>query len=122
MTKKQQISELKRMVNRTIIKFKGKDKTTKEVNRLLGNCYLDLCTAFNIAHGWKLGNEGMSVVRYNILTRPNYSPYCGASKCSYGILRTSFDGKQFSCKCGWQSGFEPEFIEQYKAKWGIQCS
>lgn len=54
MTKKQQISELKRMVNRTITKFKGNDDTTKEVNRLLSNCYLDLCTAFNVAHGWKV--------------------------------------------------------------------
>lgn len=54
MTKKQQIAELKRMVNRTINGFKGKDKTTIEVNKRLRNCYHELCTTFNIAHGWKV--------------------------------------------------------------------
>lgn len=54
MTKKQQITELKRMVNRTIKGFRGKDDTTKEVNRHLKNVYLELCTAFNVAHGWNV--------------------------------------------------------------------
>lgn len=54
MTKKQQISELKRMVNRTIRGFKGNDKTTKEVNKILKNCYIYLSTAFNVAHNWKV--------------------------------------------------------------------
>lgn len=57
----------------------------------------------------------MSVVCNNLLTQLGYVPYCGAEPCSYRWPRTKFNGKQFECKCGWQSQFEPEFIEQYKA-------
>lgn len=53
MDKKAKIKELKRMVNRTIKGFEGKDAITKEVNQLLRSCYQDLCTAYNRAHGWK---------------------------------------------------------------------
>lgn len=54
MTKKQQIAELKRMVNRSISGFEGKDKTTNAVNEFLAKVYQDLCTAYNTAHGWRL--------------------------------------------------------------------
>lgn len=57
----------------------------------------------------------MSIVRENLLTRPHYTPYCGNASCVFRMPRSIFDGSQFACRCGWRSGFEPEFIEQYKA-------
>ena len=62
----------------------------------------------------------MSAVRRNLLSQPGYSPYCGnwvarhePGGCSNP--RTRFTGKQFRCpECGWESGFEPEFIEKVK--------
>lgn len=58
----------------------------------------------------------MSIVRENLLTRFGYTPHCGkVNGCAYSMPRTAFDGAQFVCRCGWQSTFEPEFIEQYKA-------
>lgn len=60
----------------------------------------------------------MSVVRHNLMTRPGYTPYCGAMEC-IRMPRTNFDGEQFVCpSCGWRSLLEPEFIQQYKSKWG----
>lgn len=60
----------------------------------------------------------MSIVRDNLMNKKGYSPYCGEfSKCS--MPRAPFNGNQFECpECGWQSGFEKEFINEYKAKWG----
>lgn len=52
MTKKAQIAELKRMVDRTIKGFSGRDQVTKDVNAHLALTYLDLCKAYNVAHGW----------------------------------------------------------------------
>ncbi len=60
----------------------------------------------------------MSVVRDNLLNREGYVPYCGNGMCILGMPRAHFDGKQFACHCGWRSNFEPEFIAEYKAKWG----
>lgn len=57
----------------------------------------------------------MSIVRQNLLNRPGYTPYCGAEHCTSRWPRTTFNGKQFQCRCGWQSEFEPEFIAQYLA-------
>lgn len=51
-----------------------------------------------------------SIVRENLLTERGYSPYCGNDDCNHRWPRTQFDGKQFHCRCGWQSNFEPEFI------------
>ncbi len=59
----------------------------------------------------------MSLIRDNLMNREGYSPYCGNDKCYYHWPRTTFDGEQFKCKCGWRSGFDTEFIDQYKAKW-----
>lgn len=59
-----------------------------------------------------------SIVRANLMTEPGYSPYCGDMKCRHGMPRTRFNGSQFQCTCGWKSGFPPEFIADYKAKWG----
>jgi len=56
----------------------------------------------------------MSTVRENLMTRDGYAPYCGSDHC---MNRAPFNGVQFACRCGWQSSFEPEFIEAYKAKW-----
>lgn len=55
----------------------------------------------------------MSLVRWNLLERPNYTPYCGNDKCFQGMPRTKFNGKQFECGCGWESGFDEEFIAEY---------
>lgn len=55
----------------------------------------------------------MSIVRRNLMERPGYTPYCGSENCRLGMPRTHFNGKQFACGCGWQSGFEPEFISEY---------
>lgn len=57
----------------------------------------------------------MTTVRKNLLTRLEYTPYCGNIKCK-DVPRTSFNGKQFKCSsCGWESTFEQEFIDKYKA-------
>lgn len=56
-----------------------------------------------------------SIVRNNLMKREGYSPYCGNGSC---MARAPFNGKQFQCpRCNWVSGFEPEFIEQYKERW-----
>lgn len=54
------------------------------------------------------------IVRNRLLTQPGYLPYCGADNCSLGWSRTSFDGEQFVCGCGWKSSFEDDFIKEYK--------
>jgi hypothetical protein len=59
-----------------------------------------------------------STVRNNLMKRPNYSPYCGNDDCVWHMPRTTFNDGQFECRCGWRSGFEPDFIKQYKARWG----
>lgn len=57
----------------------------------------------------------MSIVRENLLSRPGYSPYCGAGNgCSAHMPRTKWNGEQFECRCGWQSAFDEEFIAKYK--------
>lgn len=61
----------------------------------------------------------MSLIRNNLMTQPGYSPYCGNDSCWAGLPRTTFDGEQFKCRCGWRSKFDAEFIAKYKAKWGI---
>ena len=62
----------------------------------------------------------MSIVRDNLMSRPGYTPYCGAAEhCMFGMPRTRFDGEQFVCRCGWRSSFEPEFIAEYKKKWRL---
>lgn len=58
----------------------------------------------------------MSIVRENLMTRPGYTPYCGGRGCSR-MPRTRFNGQQFQCDdCGWLSGFDAAFIEQYKQR------
>ena len=59
----------------------------------------------------------MSIVRENIMNREGYTPYCGDMNCKNHMPRTRFVSGQFQCSCGWRSGFEPEFIEAYLAKW-----
>jgi len=60
----------------------------------------------------------MSIVRDNLMNRNEYAPYCGnMDKCH--APRAPFNGKQFECpSCGWESGFDEEFISEYKTKWG----
>lgn len=59
-----------------------------------------------------------STVRRNLMNQQGYSPYCGAERCHFTWPRTSFDGEQFKCRCGWRSAFDADFIRVYKAKWG----
>lgn len=61
----------------------------------------------------------MSLIRDNLMTREGYSPYCGNEKCYAMWPRTTFDGEQFKCRCGWRSQFPADFIAEYKAKWKI---
>jgi hypothetical protein len=60
----------------------------------------------------------LSTVRRNLLTEKGYTPYCGADKCSRGMPRTSFNGSQFECSCGWVSDFPKHFMYHYFQKWG----
>lgn len=55
----------------------------------------------------------VSIVRQNLLTEKNYTPYCGVKNCRYTWPRTKFNGEQFECKCGWKSSFEKKFICEY---------
>ena len=61
--------------------------------------------------------SGDSIVRKNLMTRRGYAPYCGADVCSKGTPRTTFDGKQFFCNCGWRSEFPDDFIRKYLEHW-----
>lgn len=70
----------------------------------------------------RLKNEqDESVVRQNLMTRPWYTPYCGAM-CVM-MPRTKFDGEQFKCPdCGWRSAYPPEVIHEYKARQAVLTS
>lgn len=60
----------------------------------------------------------MSIVRRNLLSQLNYTPFCGnTSGCNFGMPRSTFSAahNQFVCKCGWRSSFETAFIQQYQA-------
>jgi hypothetical protein len=67
----------------------------------------------------------ISIVKDNLMTRQNYAPYCGNSKCACEPggchnPRTKFNGQQFKCpECGWSSQFDIIFINQYKLKWKL---
>ena len=56
-----------------------------------------------------------SVVRQNLMSYKNYTPYCGSNGCDSNWPRTMFKDDQFECSCGWRSNYEPFFIEEYKA-------
>jgi predicted RNA-binding Zn-ribbon protein involved in translation (DUF1610 family) len=64
----------------------------------------------------------MSIIRRNLMTQPDYSPYCGnGMRCT--MPRTRFDGEQFVCpQCRWRSQFPDDFIAEYKAKWNIDTA
>lgn len=53
---------------------------------------------------------GTNTVRKNMLTRPGYTPYCGAEPCSAGMPRSTWDvnKQQFTCRCGWVSELDRE--------------
>lgn len=67
----------------------------------------------------ELCHEGNFTTRSNLLTRKNYSPYCGDPNCRYDIPRTTFNKtvEQFECQCGWQSAFPQNFLDEYKKVW-----
>ncbi|QCW23096.1 hypothetical protein HWC35_gp026 [Vibrio phage USC-1] len=59
-------------------------------------------------------------VRSNLMTIPNYSPYCGGfSECDQ-MPRTDYKRGQFQCPvCGWRSSFPEEFMSMYRYHWGL---
>lgn len=62
----------------------------------------------------------MSIVRDNMLTELNYTPYCGSPRSfkpgGCKSPRMFFNGTQMECPhCGHTTSFEPAFIEKYKA-------
>lgn len=61
--------------------------------------------------------KGLSIVRHNLLTRKGYSGYCGGSKCRYGMPRTSWNGTQFKCPCGYVSRIDIAFLTTYVKYW-----
>jgi len=65
-------------------------------------------------------SKGNPIVRKNLMEQKGYSPYCGNIHCWKNNPRTTFNGKQFYCKCGWISTFPESFIDKYKKKWGIK--
>lgn len=60
-----------------------------------------------------------SIVRDNLMQLPGYAPYCGDTACTLSMPRTTFDGAQFTCGCGWRSQFPEKVIAEYKARWGM---
>lgn len=61
-----------------------------------------------------------SIVRDNLMNEKGYSPYCGAEVCFKGMPRTTFNGYQFKCSCGWVSEFPLKFIKRYRDKWNLK--
>jgi hypothetical protein len=67
----------------------------------------------------------MSIVRKNLMTIMDYTPYCGNNLSRYNPKgcnnpRTiwSKEKEQFYCpRCFWTSTFDDEFIKGYKTKW-----
>jgi hypothetical protein len=59
-----------------------------------------------------------SIVRNNLMKRPDYRPYCGNEHAVCSMPRTIWNGEQFKCpECRWESLFPADFIEPYKARW-----
>jgi hypothetical protein len=56
-----------------------------------------------------------SIVRNNLMKRPNYSPYCGNSH----MARLVWDGEQFACPCGYRTEFTEDFVSQYVERWRV---
>jgi hypothetical protein len=63
-----------------------------------------------------------SIVRKNLMNEEGYTPYCGKINCSHNMPRTTFNGSQFKCSCGWVSEFPLDFIIEYKKKWNSNCT
>lgn len=63
----------------------------------------------------------MSIVRHNLMTQHNYTPYCGNMECPT-MPRTIFNGEQFVCpRCTWVSEFPTSFIDEYIANWSPEA-
>jgi len=54
-----------------------------------------------------------SIVRNNLMKRPGYTPYCGETHC---FNRTSWDGEQFRCRCGYRTEFPEAFLSPYRVR------
>lgn len=68
-----------------------------------------------------------TIVRENLMTQQNYSPYCGNNKsfrsiggCYNPRVKWVPELNQFKCpNCGWVSEFPEDFIKRYKARWSL---
>lgn len=61
-----------------------------------------------------------SIVRNNLMTRPNYSPYCGGLGECDSMPRTDYVDGQFECPvCHWRSSFPEAFMKIYRAHWSL---
>lgn len=89
--------------------------TEIELNRIENVLGLVPGTLYSKQKFYLLSEKNMSIVRHNLLTQKGYTGYCGSDSCFYSMPRTVFNGEQFSCKCGWVSGFPKDFMEQYAA-------
>lgn len=65
----------------------------------------------------RLKEMALTIVRHNLMTKEGYTPYCGSDHCTLRWPRTTFNGNQFTCSCGWTSQFDSIFIQEYKLKW-----
>jgi len=60
-----------------------------------------------------------TIVRENLMTEKNYTPYCGSDYC---MSRTRFNGTQFNCiyvGCSFETEFPKIFIDRYVKKWNL---
>ena len=75
--------------------------------------------AYRILNTLNYVEEDMSTIRENLMNEQGYTPYCGNDECWGRWPRTKYSAGQFHCQfCNWKSQFPPEFIEEYKKKWG----
>lgn len=60
----------------------------------------------------------ITFMQQKLMERKGYRPGCGVCR---PFQRTVFNGEQFECKyCGWVSGYDKDFIQIYKQKWGMK--
>lgn len=53
-----------------------------------------------------------SIVRMNLMERKDYVPYCGSTYCMKRVgLKPN--AVQFTCSCGFSSGFDIAFMSTY---------
>lgn len=59
-------------------------------------------------------NKYLEIIKTNLMNLEGYTPLCGNGNCQ---KRTSFNGAQFICACGWSTLLDKEFVSKYIQKW-----